>query len=78
MSGGWIQSKPVSALMRQLMHEARGDGVVVAEDTRKFYALLILRRWGWLESTRVGDGTHIIRLTPRGHTVLNGEQRLDE
>jgi hypothetical protein len=75
MPGGWIQGKPVSALMRQLMHEARsGEGVVVVEDTREFYASVILRRWGWLDSTPVGEGTHIIRLTPRGHTVLDGEQ----
>jgi hypothetical protein len=61
--------------MRQLMHEARnGEGMVVVEGAKEFYAALILRRWGWLESTRVGNGTHIIRLTPRGHTVLDGEQ----
>ena len=73
-----MQGKPVSALMRQLMHEARDEGVVVVEGAKEFYASLILCRWGWLESTRVGDGTHILRLTPRGHTVLDGEQRLDE
>jgi hypothetical protein len=74
-----MQGKPVSALMRQLMHEARdGEGAVVVEDTKEFYAALILRRWGWLESTQADDGTHIIRLTRRGHTVLDGEQRLDE
>ena len=78
MPGGWIQGKPVTALMRQLMHEARDEGVVVVEGAKEFYASLILRRWGWLESTRVGDGTHILRLTRRGHSVLDGEQRPDE
>jgi hypothetical protein len=70
MPGGWIQGKPVTALMRQLMQEARGEGAVVVGGAREFYAALILRRWGWLESTRVGDGTHILRLTRRGHHVL--------
>jgi hypothetical protein len=65
-----MQGKPVSALMRQLMHEARDEGAVVVEGAKEFYASLILRRWGWLDSTPVGDGTHIIRLTPRGHNVL--------
>ena len=64
--------------MRQLMHEARDEGAVVVEGAREFYASLILRRWGWLESTQVGDGTHILRLTPLGHNVLDGEQRPDE
>ena len=65
-----MQGKPVTALMRQLMHEARDEGAVVVEGAREFYASLILHRWGWLESTRVGDGTHILRLTPRGYNVL--------
>ena len=73
-----MQGKPVSALMRQLMHEARDEGAVVVEGAREFYASLILRRWGWLESTRVGDGTHVLRLTRRGHNVLDDEQRPDE
>jgi hypothetical protein len=65
-----MQGKPVTALMRQLMQEARGEGMVVVEGAREFYASLILRRWGWLDSTPIGDGTHIIRPTPRGHNVL--------
>jgi hypothetical protein len=69
-----MQGKPVTALMRQLMHEARDEGAVVVEGAREFYASLILRRWGWLESTRVGDGTHILKLTRRGHNVLDGER----
>jgi hypothetical protein len=73
-----MQGRPITALMRQLMYEARGDGVVVVDGTDEFYASLILRRWGWLESTQVGDGTHILRLTPLGHNVLDGEQRPDE
>jgi hypothetical protein len=65
--------------MRQSLHEARNDeGVVVVEGTSEFYASVLLRRWGWLDSTPVGEGTHIIRLTPRGRTVLDAEQRPDE
>jgi hypothetical protein len=57
------------------MHNERdGEGAVVVEGTSEFYASLILRRLGWLETTRAGDGSHIIRLTPRGQTVLDGEQ----
>jgi hypothetical protein len=73
MPRGWIQGKPVTALMRQLMQEARDEGAVVVEGAREFYASLILCRWGWLESTPVGDGTHIIRLTRFGRNVLDGE-----
>ena len=49
MTGGWIQGKPVTALMRQLMDDARDEDLLVADDTQEFYASLILERWGWLK-----------------------------
>jgi hypothetical protein len=70
-----MQGKPVTALMRQLMQDARDDeGAVVVEGAKEVYASLILCRWGWLESTQVSDGTHVLRLTRRGHNVLDGER----
>ena len=68
-----MQGKPVTRLMRQLMHAARDQDVIVHDGTSEFYAMLILTRWDWLESTRVGDRMYLIRLTPLGHKVLEGE-----
>jgi hypothetical protein len=73
MPEGWMQGKPVTPLMRQLMHDARDQDVIVHDGSREFYASLIIQRWGWLESTRVGDGMYIIRLTPLGCKALDGE-----
>jgi hypothetical protein len=73
MPEGWMQGRPVTPLMRQLMHDARNQDVIVHDGSSEFYASLILTRWGWLECTRVGNGTYIIRLTPLGRKVLDGE-----
>lgn len=54
MTGGWIQGKPITALMRQLMDDARDEDLLVADGTPEFYASLILERWGWL---KVQSGT---------------------
>jgi hypothetical protein len=57
VTGGWIQGKPVTALMRQLMDEARDENLLVADDTPEFYASLISERWGWLRVRRERDGS---------------------
>jgi hypothetical protein len=48
VAGGWLQGKPVTVLMRQLMDDARDEDLLVADDTPEFFASLILERWGWL------------------------------
>ena len=73
MSEGWLQGRPVTPLIRQLMHHARDQDVIVPDGSREFYASLIIQRWGWLECTLVGDRTYIVRLTPLGRKVLEGE-----
>jgi hypothetical protein len=55
------------------MHHARDQDVIVPDGSREFYASLIIQRWGWLECTLVGDRTYIVRLTPLGRKVLDGE-----
>jgi hypothetical protein len=73
MPEGWLRGKPVTLLMRQLMHDARDQDVIVHDGSREFYASLIIQRWGWLECTRVGDGMYIIQLTPLGCKALDDE-----
>jgi hypothetical protein len=68
VTGGWIQGKPVTALMRQLM--ARDEDLLVADDTQEFYASLILERWGWLKVRHERDRSLRVRLTDRGREVL--------
>ena len=70
MTGGWIQGKPVTALMRQLMDDARDEDLLVADDTPEFYASLILERWGWLRVRRERDRSLRVRMTDRGCKVL--------
>ena len=70
MTGGWIQGKPVTALMRQLMDDARDEDLLVADDTPEFYASLILERWGWLRVRRERDRSLRVRMTDRGCEVL--------
>jgi hypothetical protein len=70
VTGGWIQGKPVTALMRELMENARDDDVYVADESPAFYASLILERWGWLTMRRERDKSLRVRLTDRGHQVL--------
>ena len=67
----WIQGKPVTALMRQLMNEARDEDLLVADDTPEFFASLILERWGWLRMQKERDGSLHICLTDRGREVLS-------
>ena len=52
VAGGWLQGKPVTALMRQLMDDARDEDLLVADDTPEFFASLILERWGWLQDAK--------------------------
>jgi hypothetical protein len=73
MPEGWLEGKPVTPLMRQLMHDARDQNVIVHDGSREFYASLIIQRWGWLECTLVGDRMNIVRLTPLGRKALDGE-----
>jgi hypothetical protein len=70
VTGGWIQGKPVTALMRQLMDDARDEDLLVAVDTPEFYASLILERWGWLRVRRERDRSLRVRMTDRGGEVL--------
>jgi hypothetical protein len=70
VTGGWIQGKPVNALMRQLMEDARDDDVYVADETPAFYASQILERWGWLSLRRGWGNSLWVRLTDRGREVL--------
>ena len=70
LTGGWIYGKPVTALMRRLMDEARDQDLLVADDTPEFYASLILERWGWLQVRRERDRSLRIHLTDRGREVL--------
>ena len=70
MAGGWIQGKPVTALMHQLMDDARDEDLLVADDTPEFYASLILERWGWLQVRHERDRSLRIHLTDRGRQVL--------
>ena len=56
--------------MRQLMDDARDEGLLVADDTPKFYASLILERWGWLRVRHERDRSLRVRLTDRGCEVL--------
>jgi len=55
------------------MDDARDQDVIVHGGSIEFYASLIIQRWGWLEWTLVGDRTCIVRLTPLGRKVLDGE-----
>ncbi len=71
MPGGWIQGKPVTALMRQLMDEARHEDFLVAEDTAEFYASRVLERWRWLRVRRQQDRSLRIGLTDLGREVLS-------
>ena len=71
MAGGWLQGKPVTALMRQLMDDARDGDLLLEDDTPEFYASLILERWGWLQARRERDGSLLIHLTDRGREVLS-------
>ena len=73
MPEGWLQGKPVTPLIRQLMYDARDQDVIVPDGSSEFYASLIIQRWGWLECTLVDDRTYIVRLTPLGRKVLDGE-----
>ena len=70
VTGGWLQGKPVTALMRQLMDHARDEDLLVADDTPEFYASLILERWGWLRVRHERDRSLRVRLTDRGWEVL--------
>jgi hypothetical protein len=70
VTGGWIQGKPVTSLMRQLMDDARDEDLLVAVDTPEFYASLILERWGWLRVRRERDRSLRVRMTDRGCEVL--------
>jgi hypothetical protein len=70
LTGGWIHGKPVTALMRRLMDEARDQDLLVADDTPEFYASLILERWGWLQVRRERDRSLRIHFTDRGREVL--------
>jgi hypothetical protein len=60
VTGGWIQGKPLTALMRELMNDAQ-DGDL----------LLILKRWGWLRVQHEQDRSLRIGLTERGREVLS-------
>ena len=71
MAGGWLQGKPVTALMRQLMDDARDEDLLVADDTPEFFASLILERWGWLRMQKERDGSLRICLTDRGREALS-------
>ena len=70
VAAGWLQGKPVTALMRQLMDDARDGDLLLEDDTPEFYASLILERWGWLQARRERDGSLLIHLTDRGREVL--------
>jgi hypothetical protein len=70
VTGGWIQGKPVTALMRQLMDNARDGDLLLEDDTPEFYASLILERWGWLTLRHEQDRSLRISLTDRGREVL--------
>ena len=70
MTEGWIQGKPVTALMRQLMDDARDGDLLLEGHTPEFYASLILERWGWLRVQHERDRSLRIGLTDRGREVL--------
>jgi hypothetical protein len=70
VTGVWIQGKPVTALMRQLMDDTRDEDLIVADHTPEFYASLILERWGWLRVQREQDRSLRVGLTDRGREVL--------
>ena len=57
--------------MRQLMDDVRDEDLIVADDTPKFYASLILERWGWLRVQHGRDQSLRISLTDRGREVLS-------
>jgi hypothetical protein len=71
VTGGWIQGKPVTALMRQLMDDARDGDLLLEDDTPEFYATLILERWGWLRVRHEQDRSLRVGLTDRGREVLS-------
>jgi hypothetical protein len=71
VTGGWMHGKPVTALMRQLMDDARDEDLLVEANTPKFYASLILERWDWLRLQREQDRNLRIGLTDRGREVLS-------
>ena len=70
VTGGWIQGKPVTALMRQLMDDVRDQDLLLEDSTPEFYASLILERWGWLTVRHERDRSLRVRLTDRGREVL--------
>jgi hypothetical protein len=49
VTGGWIQGKPVTALMRQLMKDGATKTGLWRTTPRSSIASLILERWGLAE-----------------------------
>jgi hypothetical protein len=47
--------------------------VIVRDGSTEFYGPPIMARWGWLERTQVAGRMYMIRLTPLGRKVLDGE-----
>ena len=70
MNGGWIQGKPVTALMRELMNDVQDGDLLLENGTSEFYASLILERWGWLRVQHEQGRILRISLTDRGREVL--------
>jgi hypothetical protein len=73
--GGWIQARPVTAVMRRLLQDARDQEIVVRDGSPEFYSSLILKRWEWLElswsaETRMSFGSR--RLAGRRWTKIAG------
>ena len=60
VTGGWIEGKPVTALMRELMNDAQDGDLLLENGTPEFYASLILERWGWLRGTHPGKTAEMI------------------
>jgi hypothetical protein len=72
IQGGWIAGKPVTKLMRQLLQDLQDDALLVSDDTREFYAALILARWKWVSLDRE-DRKVRVSLTDIGQEALSSD-----
>jgi hypothetical protein len=70
--GGWMQGKPVTTTMRELLEDARDKEVYVADESPAYYASLILERWGWLTVQRQQNRSLRVGLTDSGREALSG------
>ena len=67
MPEGWLEGKPVTPLIRQLMHHARDQDVIVPDGADHPTVGLARMHARWRSHV------HIVQLTPLGRKVLDGE-----